>query len=286
MPAPLVAIAIQSIYGNPHPGPMPRRMARVSPDFRGALLRIATDVASVGGYFAVSDLYRTYTMQVQAHNDYVSGKKRAYSPSPGGSMHEAGRAVDIDVGHLRISLPAFWDIAARHGVVPILSEPNPRASECWHFECRGSHQRVYDYYRQNGWSRPARGMATSAILALGQRHDEVRDLTIGRIQGALIRLGFEPGPVDGVVGKSTTAAAANAGVSLEHPAAALGALESRLASAFPAEHTLAADDEVVGLAAPRGAEAMFHGSHEEEAARDEDVWWQDQTPIDRARRGE
>jgi len=36
----------------------------------------------------LSDLLRSYDMQLQAHLDYTSGKKSAFSPAPGGSMHE------------------------------------------------------------------------------------------------------------------------------------------------------------------------------------------------------
>lgn len=140
MPAPIVAIWIQGIYGKP-PGLPPSRMARCAPDLRAAILGIAADVAAAGGRFALSDLFRTCLMQAQAHADYVSGKKKAYSLPPGGSMHEAGRAMDIDVGGFGLQLSTFWEIAAKHGVVPIIAQPRSGLSGCGHFEGRGSHER-------------------------------------------------------------------------------------------------------------------------------------------------
>lgn len=93
----------------------------------------------------LSDLLRSYDMQLQAHLDYTSGKKSAFSPAPGGSMHEGGRAFDLDLGALKIKLGQFWDIARKYGVTPIIKSPNPSASEAWHFDCRGSHERIYAY---------------------------------------------------------------------------------------------------------------------------------------------
>jgi hypothetical protein len=246
MPAPLVTVTLPSIYGKP-PAALPKRMARCSPDFAQALLAIQMEVLAAGGRLVLSDMYRTYLMQAQAHMDYVSGKKKAFSPSPGGSMHEAGRAVDIDLGALGVPLASFWVIAARHGVVPIIARARPDVSEAWHFEGRGSHQLVYDYYARKGLHLPARGMATSAILAIGQRHDEVRDPVIGRVQSALVRLGQDPGVIDGIAGAGTRAAADAAGVSLADPAGAVAELERRLALAFPAEYAVAAAEDVAGL---------------------------------------
>jgi hypothetical protein len=39
-------------------------------------------------------------MQLQSHLDWKTGKKSAFSPPPGGSLHEAGRALDLDLDSL------------------------------------------------------------------------------------------------------------------------------------------------------------------------------------------
>jgi D-alanyl-D-alanine dipeptidase len=147
MPSPLVKPVIMSIYeAGGQRVLMPERMARVTPDLKRALYGIRDELKASGGKLELSDLFRSYDMQLQAHLDYTSKKKKAYSPPPGGSMHEAGRAFDLDLARIKVTLAAFWEIAKRWGVVPIIDKPSTRISECWHFECRGSHQLVRDYY--------------------------------------------------------------------------------------------------------------------------------------------
>jgi hypothetical protein len=80
-------------------------------------------------------------MQLQAHNE--NAQIGVFSPLPGGSLHEAGRAFDLDLEALLkdeiITLEDFWGIARHRGLVPIIASPDPGKSEAWHFECRGSH---------------------------------------------------------------------------------------------------------------------------------------------------
>src|SRR5687768_10225447 len=160
MTAPLVRPAITSIYKNAagELTPLPQRMAHCAPDTRAALYAIRSDVEMSAGALRLSDLFRSYEMQRKAHEDYATGKKSAYSPPPGGSMHEAGRAFDIDLAAIRMPLAQFWQIAAKWHVVPIVSQPDSTLSESWHFECRGSHQLVYDYYaagKATNFKKPA-----------------------------------------------------------------------------------------------------------------------------------
>ena len=60
------------------------------------------DLTALGNNLRLSDLFRTYEMQRQVNLDYVEGRKHAYSPPPGGSMHEAGRAMDIDLSSMGV----------------------------------------------------------------------------------------------------------------------------------------------------------------------------------------
>lgn len=208
MSAPLVSVQVMSIYTRAGDRVLlPARMAFATPDMQMALQRIGADVRDHGGAFFLSDLYRSYDMQLQAHMDYVTGKKKAFSPAPGASMHEAGRAFDVDLDSLRMDLSAFWKIVERHLVVPIIDTPTSGKSESWHFECRGSHQRVYDYYKAGkgkNFSSPAAAMAASAIVATGVKVDKFgTHLQAAQIQSALIRLGSDIGNLDGDIGPRT-----------------------------------------------------------------------------------
>src|SRR5204863_2052988 len=108
-----------------NPGFLPSHMAKCTPDTKMAVFAIAADLAAAGGKLALSDMFRSYQMQSQSHNDFVSHKKTAFSPPPGGSLHEAGRAMDIDLNSIHVSLAQFWDIAKRHGFTPIIKAPTP-----------------------------------------------------------------------------------------------------------------------------------------------------------------
>lgn len=213
---PLVPIQVASIYPTRAPGPLPGRMAMCTPDTKHALEGVVADLRSLGHELRLSDLFRSYAMQKEAHDDYVEKRKTAYSPPPGGSMHEAGRAMDIDLSSMGVSLSKFWEIARAHGFFPIIDTPDPSRSESWHFDCRGSHDVVYQYVRSGkaGLSMPPyTQMAQSAILATGEkRTDRVPDAGVAGLQAMLIRLGFDPGRIDGVIGDRTNRALRDANV--------------------------------------------------------------------------
>jgi hypothetical protein len=82
MKTPLQHIQILSIYkiGQGQRVFLPSRMALCTPDTTAALMGIKRGVESAGGQLYLSDLFRSYDMQFQAHLDYTSGKKSAYSP--------------------------------------------------------------------------------------------------------------------------------------------------------------------------------------------------------------
>lgn len=273
MSAPLVSIAIASIYKNSSGVcvNVPNRMASCPPDMRASLLRLSREVTEASGSFRLSDLFRSYEMQLQAHLDYKSGKKRAFSPPPGSSMHESGRAFDVDVAALGMPLATFWAMAAKHGVVPIIARPDTALSECWHFECRGSHELVRRYYASGKAAnlKPSQAMAASAILAAGIRVDSFKHPTMAAIQSALIRLGQDVGPMDGLIGRRTIAALEACGVRLEDDhEAILAALELQLQVRFPDEW------DTTGTSFPMAGTA------------DEAVFWSDYNAPDYLNRGE
>ena len=240
MPASLVKPLVLSIYAvNGHRVPLPERMARSTPDMKAALYALRGDLQARGGDLVLSDLFRSYDMQYQAYLDYATKKKTALSPPPGGSMHEAGRAFDIDLKSTRMSLPDFWQVAKARGLEPIIDTPDPKLAERWHFECRGSHQRVADYYRAGkgtNFDSPSHAMAASAIVAVGLPHDSFKDCADeAYLQSALIRLGHDVGNLDGTVGPRTMEALGTLGATASSAADRVKAIDALLWREFPGE---------------------------------------------------
>lgn len=230
---PLVPITIPSIYAG---GPLPKRMAQCTPDTKAAILAIAADLAALGHQLKLSDLFRSREMQAAAHDDYVSGRKHAYSPPPGSSMHEAGRAMDMDLSSMGVSLAKFWAIASARGMFPIIDAPDSSRSEAWHFDCRGSHDAVYQYVKSGKAGTamaPYTQMAQSGILTIGVTLDQVPVQDAAFVQAGLIRLGFDPGRIDGVLGDHTRGALRDAGADLGSPAMWMS---NALKAKFPGEY--------------------------------------------------
>ena len=229
---PLIPINIASIYH----GPLPHRMAQCTPDTKVAIEGVAGDLAAMGYGIRLSDLFRSHHMQAQSHADFVQGRKKAFSPPPGGSLHEAGRAMDIDLSSIGVPLPRFWEIAKAHGFSPIIDTPDPNRSESWHFDCHGSHHAVYEYVQSGkagAMLAPYTQMAQSAILAIGVKLDVIPAQDVAYLQAGLIRLGFDPGRIDGVQGNRTVKALGDAGADMRDPATWLsGALLAK----FPGEY--------------------------------------------------
>lgn len=243
MTAPLISINILSIYRKPPKTgprlPLPERLAHCTPDTLKAAFAIRDDLRSEGGDLILSDLFRTHEMQLRAHLDFVEGRKAAFSPPPGGSLHESGRGWDLDLEALNVKLKRFWEIAAAHKVSPIISTPNSSLKEAWHFECRGSHAKVREYYlagKANNFKKPYEAMAASSILAIGVQVDRFGNhQREAAIQAALIRLGHNPGNIDGGIGTKTRGALAEAGLEFVDAATTLAALEEQLKQTFPEE---------------------------------------------------
>ncbi|KAA1054458.1 M15 family metallopeptidase [Azospirillum argentinense] len=241
MRTPLLPVTMPSIYKkNGIAVPLPKRMALCSPDTQRALYAIRQELLAQQGDLVLSDLFRSYDMQLQSHKDYVSGQKKAFSPAPGGSLHEAGRAFDLDLGAIRISLSELWQIGKRHGAYPVIAQPDPKQSEAWHFDVRGSHNVVYEYYKRGEASnmKPYTAMAVSAILATDIRVD-VFENRQGEafLQSGLVRLGHTLGAIDGRIGMKTQAALADAGIALTSLDAMIQAVENQLQARFPDEYT-------------------------------------------------
>jgi hypothetical protein len=240
MPASLVKPLVLSIYEvSGHRVPLPNRMAQCTPDMKAALYALRGDLQAKGGDLVLSDLFRSYDMQFQAHLDYVTHKKTAYSPPPGGSLHESGRAFDIDLKSIKMSLTDFWPVAKARGLVPIIDAPNPATPECWHFECRGSHQRVSDHYKAGkatNFDSGYHAMAASAIVAVGIPHDRFKDCADeAYLQSALIRLGQDVGNIDGAIGTKTLDGLAALGITATAMSDRIAAIDAVLWREYPGE---------------------------------------------------
>jgi hypothetical protein len=241
MTAPLSEITITSIYKNRDGQrvPLPKRMAQCTPDMEAAIRAVSADLEQRGGRLFLSDLFRSFDMQLQSHMDFVNGKKTAFSPPPGGSLHEAGRALDLDVDNLGMKLSEFWDLARPHGLLPIIDKPIAGVSESWHFDCRGSHQIVYDYYKAGKGTnfKPYAATAASAILAIGVQVEKFgSNQAAAAIQSALIRLGQTIGDIDGSIGKKSRAGLDAVGVPFGDLQTMLTMLEGLLRQEFPQEY--------------------------------------------------
>ncbi|MCX6312079.1 MAG: D-alanyl-D-alanine carboxypeptidase family protein [Bacteroidetes bacterium] len=249
MSAPLIKIQLPSIYmsGTTRLN-LPERMAKCSPDTKKAIYSILAEVKKLGGELILSDLFRSYDMQLQSNKDYLMGKKKAFSPPPGASMHEAGRAFDMDLNAMKIPLKKFWEIASSFGVLPIISQPKTNVSEAWHFDCHGSHQLIYDYYHSGKGKnmKPYTAMAASAIVSIGVHVDQFDTKQNGAfIQSGLIRLGQTIGDIDGAVGPKSKSALSNLAINSNDLVSAAVAIENLLKQKFPMEYQIATGDVVV-----------------------------------------
>ena len=143
-------------------------------------------------------------------------------------------------------LEKFWPIAKAHGVFPIIKKPDSAASEAWHFDRRGSHQRVYEHYAAGKGTnmKPYQAMAASAILAIGVKVDlfDARQAEAA-IQCCLVRLGHDIGNIDGRVGRRTKDALAQEGVPLKDVDETLRLLENKVQAKFPEEYRVPPSDE-------------------------------------------
>lgn len=200
-----------------------RSSGRLTIDTRTALLQLHHAVFTRRGDLRVTDGLRSVDVQAAARAKYeawlAAGKPRtasagfdpakhkaAYVAKPGLSFHNAGRAVDVDIGSLRFAdtadndqLDILWSLAVPMGFRPAIRAPDERASEAWHFDFMGPWAPVFDRlgYEQS---------AMAAVLDVGGHlvfdHPAEREL-----QAQLHRAGYDVGTIDGVVGPRTKGAA-------------------------------------------------------------------------------
>jgi len=154
-------------------------------------------------------------MQMQAHWDWKTGKKVAYSPPAGRSMHNAARSIDVDVklieeslnptGYAKKGFDLYWEIYRDLGFTGVRENAKyacKTATEAWH----------QDYLGVFTALRKVQGYKIAAIVATmdaigdnypGYTHDQIRNY---RIQAYLLSFGLYKYTVDGIWGKGTEGA--------------------------------------------------------------------------------
>lgn len=190
-------------------------------DTAAALLALHEAVQAAGGDFRVTELHRDVAVQQAARAKYdrwlAAGRPAAGSPGfdsttmksafvamPGRSLHNAGRAIDVNLGALKFpgvaadrQLDRLWDLAAACGWTPVIRQPDERASEAWHLDCWGDLRGVRNRlgYEQAGFA---------GVLLVG--HAGTGTSWASVTQALLQRAGHDIGTIDGAVGAKTRAA--------------------------------------------------------------------------------
>jgi hypothetical protein len=210
------------------------------PEAAATLPKIVEAVRARGGTFGTTSAFRSWRDQYELRakwerwnsyqQDLKAGAnrtdsppppKQAYAASPGGSWHEAGRALDFAVRTYDLKagryvsllkfkgvdddrcLQVLWDIVKPLGWSTIIGLPSINLDECWHFEFHGVWAPVVA-------ALGYRDAVRAAILDVGNWGDPGKDMQGEEamfIQAQLLRLGHhEIGKVDGAIGPKTLTA--------------------------------------------------------------------------------
>lgn len=177
---------------------------QLTPDTHKAALAVEQAVKASGGNFVINTAFRSWAKQqslVDLHE--ANPKKNAFAAPPGGSYHQAGRALDLNLNVLNFPntpkdkwLEKLWSIIISLGFRPIIDKPDMNASEAWHFDFLGPWKAV----RDNAGNATA---AQCAILDVGNWNPKESALKTRNmfIQAQLLRLGrYEIGKIDGAIG--------------------------------------------------------------------------------------
>lgn len=205
----------------------------LTPDAADALLGLHEAVTALGGDLRITSAFRTLAVQQEARAKFLAwmnagrpppGSERfdaktmkpVFVAAPGNSFHNAGRAIDIDVASLRFpgvaadkQLDVFWKVAAELGWRPVISKPDERAAESWHFDFMGPWRPVYArLLAAQTASTQGKAYAMTAHAActdIGEYGALARPVERA-VQAQLHRAGYNPGVIDGLLGNKTLAA--------------------------------------------------------------------------------
>jgi len=197
----VVNVRVPGIYGRKG-NALPRRMAKLVRPASEALKRAYEDIVSRGGHLYISDMFRSAADQQRAHHDWKAKRKTAYSPPACASVHEAGRAIDIDAFDTGVGHRCVRTILNSHGWTNIVSTLT--GSECWHYEFRG--RKWAQYRRTHGYEDMAHAMKEEIGNTVGQARAERAKEEVRWLQTSLrIILGIRL-KVDGIYGEKTRSA--------------------------------------------------------------------------------
>ncbi len=193
----VVKVELPGIY--PKGDPLPEHMAKLVEEAAVGLAKVYEQIVEEGGHLYISDMLRSAAMQQKAHEDWKSGRKSSYSPPACSSVHESGRAIDIDpfdtgIGHKRVR-----EILNANGWTNIV--PTLTGKECWHYEFRG--KKWNEYYKNHDYKSMARGMKEEIgnLAALEQAEKNEEDMKW--VQESLNKLMGTTLPTDGDFGAKT-----------------------------------------------------------------------------------
>lgn len=194
-------VKVPGIYGRKG-DPLPARLSKLVRPAADSLRKVFELVTAEGGHLYISDMFRSAADQQRAHEDWKSGRKSAYSPPSCSSVHEAGRAIDIDafdtgIGHKRVR-----EILKSCGWVEITDSLT--GAECWHYEFREA--RWEEYKAAHGYPAMARAMKEEignlvSLPAAKKQEKDVRWLQTALSKALNLAL-----KVDGVYGEGTRSA--------------------------------------------------------------------------------
>jgi hypothetical protein len=193
----VVNVTVPGVF--PKGQPMPERLAKMVRPAAESLQEVYQDVVAAGGHLYISDMFRDAEQQHRAHLDFLSGRKSSFSPDTCSSVHEAGRAIDIDAFDTGIGHQKVRAILNAHGWVNIT--PSLTGTECWHYEFREA--RWQQFEDQHGYSAMAHGMKEEIGNVLGADEAQSNNDDIKWLQDSLNKLIGTHLAVDGVYGPLT-----------------------------------------------------------------------------------
>ena len=196
----VVHVSVPGIF--PKGEPMPERLAKIVRPAAEALQKVYKSVVDAGGHLYISDMFRDAEQQHKAHMDYLSGRKSSFSPDTCSSVHEAGRAIDIDAFDTGIGHQKVRAILNAHGWVNIT--PSLTGTECWHYEFR--EPRWEQYKAKHGYAAMAHAMKEEIGNVLGADEAQAGIEDTKWLQDSLNKLLGLHLAVDGVYGDQTKGA--------------------------------------------------------------------------------
>lgn len=178
----------------------------IHPEMFEALKKLEELINEDGGSLFITDLFRDYKLQKYLREKYEKGIQKAFASKPGESFHGGGCAIDLDVQNLNFPkvlkkdwIKHLWYLAIPLGFRPVI-EKAEFISECWHLDY------IPSYLKDNKTIFKYVDAARCVNLDCGnwdteeQSQNKIYNLFI---QSQLMRLDFNIGSIDGIVGNKT-----------------------------------------------------------------------------------